>query len=103
MDRTVFESRARDQGYQEPLEREMAANVVNPTHAHEFDAQLLILGGEMTILRGVVAHTYRQGDTARCRPGPCMRNGSGRRGCAIWRLAGIRGPPTDRRIAHGKA
>ena len=63
MDRRVFESRAREEGYQEPLEREMAANLVNPTHAHEFDAQLLILGGEMTILRDGVAHVYRQGDT----------------------------------------
>jgi quercetin dioxygenase-like cupin family protein len=63
MDRTLFESQARKEGYKEPLEREMAANLVNPTHTHEFDAQLLILGGEMTILRDGAAHIYRQGDT----------------------------------------
>ena len=63
MDRTLFESRARQEGYQEPLEREMAANLVNPSHTHEFDAQLLILGGEITILRDGAAHTYREGDT----------------------------------------
>ena len=54
-------------GYSNPLPNmkssNSGSNLVNPTHTHEFDAQLLILGGEMTILRDGVAHTYRQGDT----------------------------------------
>jgi quercetin dioxygenase-like cupin family protein len=63
MDKASFEARLREQGYGEIAEREMAANVVNQGHAHDFDAQLLILDGEMAILRDGVAHTYRPGDT----------------------------------------
>jgi quercetin dioxygenase-like cupin family protein len=62
MDRASFEARLREQGYDEIVEREMAENAVNQMHAHEFDAQLLFLDGEMTILRDGVAHTYRQGE-----------------------------------------
>lgn len=63
MDRMSFEARLRVQGYGEIAEREMAANVINQGHAHDFDAQLLILDGEMTIVRDGVAQTFRRGDT----------------------------------------
>ncbi|HEX3954056.1 MAG TPA: cupin domain-containing protein [Stellaceae bacterium] len=63
MDRTAFEAILREQGYHEVFDREMAASTVNPTHTHDFDAQLLILGGEMTIVRDGVPHTYRAGDS----------------------------------------
>ena len=63
MERTQFESRIRQQGYAEVIERDMAANVVNKAHAHEFDAQLLILEGEITIVRAGTSQTYRPGDT----------------------------------------
>ena len=36
---------------------------MNPEHAHEFDARLLILEGEMTILCGGEERTYGAGDT----------------------------------------
>jgi quercetin dioxygenase-like cupin family protein len=41
----------------------MAPNTVNDTHTHDFDAQLLFLDGEMTIVRGGKAQTFRAGDT----------------------------------------
>jgi quercetin dioxygenase-like cupin family protein len=63
MDRAVFEARLREQGYGEAAEREMAANTVNAAHTHDFDAQLLILDGEIAIARGGIAHTYRPGET----------------------------------------
>lgn len=62
MDRTRFEARLREQGYADIAEREMAANTVNAGHAHDFDAQLLILDGELTLVRGGAAQTFRRGD-----------------------------------------
>ncbi len=63
MDRAQFEVQCRQQGYAEILERRMEPGVVNPTHTHDFDAQLFIIGGEMTIARGDGSRTYRAGDT----------------------------------------
>lgn len=63
MDRTEFETEARAQGYLEIADRRMDANHTNPEHAHEFDARLLVLEGEMTIVCGGAEETYRTGDT----------------------------------------
>ena len=41
----------------------MEANAVNPEHAHEFDARLLVLEGEITIACEDEERTYRTGDT----------------------------------------
>jgi quercetin dioxygenase-like cupin family protein len=53
----------RANGYAEVLDRRMEANAVNPGHAHEFDARLLILDGKMTIASEDQERTYRAGDT----------------------------------------
>ena len=45
MDRTEFEAALRAQGYGEVVDRRMEANALNPEHAHEFDARLLVLEG----------------------------------------------------------
>ena len=63
MNRADFESEVREQGYREVVDRRMQANEINPEHAHEFDARLLVLDGEMTILCGGEERTYRSGDT----------------------------------------
>jgi quercetin dioxygenase-like cupin family protein len=63
MDRASFESRLREQGYENIGQREMAANTVNEDHAHDFDAQVLVLDGEITITRGGKAQTFRAGDS----------------------------------------
>ena len=63
MDRAKFEAELRDAGYHEVVLREMAANELNPEHAHPFDARLLILDGEMTIACDGAERTYRVGDT----------------------------------------
>jgi quercetin dioxygenase-like cupin family protein len=62
MDRIAFAAELKREGF-EIVEREMAANAVNPEHQHEFDARILILAGEMTITRDGAATTYRAGDT----------------------------------------
>jgi quercetin dioxygenase-like cupin family protein len=62
MIRAEFEAELKAQGYAEVLDRHMPANAVNPEHAHEFDARLLVLDGEMTIECDGQSHTYRAGD-----------------------------------------
>ncbi|MGE0257945.1 MAG: cupin domain-containing protein [Alphaproteobacteria bacterium] len=63
MDRTAFEDGLRGTGYGEIVDRRMEPNSVNPTHAHEFDARLLVLEGAMTIAAEGGERTYRAGDT----------------------------------------
>jgi quercetin dioxygenase-like cupin family protein len=63
MNQTDFEAELRAQGYREVVDRRMEAGTVNPEHAHEFDARLLILEGEMAVSCGGEEHTYRAGDT----------------------------------------
>jgi quercetin dioxygenase-like cupin family protein len=63
VDRTVFETELREQGYAEIVDRRMESNALNPEHAHEFDACLLVLEGAMTIAAEGAERTYRAGDT----------------------------------------
>jgi quercetin dioxygenase-like cupin family protein len=62
MDRTVFENELRAQGYGEVVDRRMEPGTINPGHAHEFDARLLILEGAMTIAAEGGERTYRAGE-----------------------------------------
>jgi quercetin dioxygenase-like cupin family protein len=63
MDRATFETELRQQGYAETVDRRMEAHSINPEHAHEFDARLLVLEGAMTIISEGQQCTYRAGDT----------------------------------------
>jgi quercetin dioxygenase-like cupin family protein len=71
MNRAEFETELCEQGYLEVADRRMEANATNPEHSHEFDARLLVLEGEMTIISEGEERTYRAGDvyamTAGCR------------------------------------
>jgi quercetin dioxygenase-like cupin family protein len=62
MDRTAFENGLREQGYGEVVDRRMQPREVNRTHAHEFDARLLVLEGAMTIASEGGERTYRAGE-----------------------------------------
>lgn len=63
MDRTVFETELREQGYADVVDRRMEPDALNPEHDHEFDARLLILEGAVTIAAEGTEKTYRAGDT----------------------------------------
>jgi quercetin dioxygenase-like cupin family protein len=63
MEQAVFESELREQGYGEVVDRRMEPNRLNPEHAHEFDARLLVLEGAMTIVAEGNERTYRAGET----------------------------------------
>ena len=63
MARPKFETELRAQGYAEIVDRHMEANAVNPEHADEFAARLLVLEGMMRITSEGHERTYRPGDT----------------------------------------
>ena len=62
MNRADFEKKLQVEGYAEMVDRQMAANHFNSEHAHEFDACVLVVDGEMTIARNGKPETLRAGD-----------------------------------------
>jgi quercetin dioxygenase-like cupin family protein len=62
MNRAEFEKKLAAEGYGEMVEREMEADHFNAEHAHDFDAYVLVVDGEMTITRHGKAETFRAGD-----------------------------------------
>jgi len=90
MDKASFEARLREQGYENIGQREMAANTVNDTHSHDFDAQVLVLDGEITITRGGKAQTFRAGDSCEVPAGTVHAEQIGPQG--VRYIAGRRQP-----------
>ena len=88
MDRASFETELREQGYAEVIERRMEANTLNPEHAHEFDARLMVLDGTMTIASEGSERTYRAGDVYTMQAG-CRHTEQAGPGGAVY-LAGRR-------------
>ncbi|HEV2186982.1 MAG TPA: cupin domain-containing protein [Stellaceae bacterium] len=62
MNRADFEKKVAAEGYGEVVDRRMDANHFNPEHAHEFDACVFVVEGEMTIARHGKPETFRAGD-----------------------------------------
>lgn len=91
MDRAAFEAQLRDQGYGEVVDRRMDPGLLNPEHAHEFDAYLLVLQGAMTITSERGERTYRAGDTFTMAAGCRHSEQAGAAGAHY--LAGRRYPP----------
>jgi quercetin dioxygenase-like cupin family protein len=90
MERTTFETELREQGYLEIFDRRMEADALNPEHAHEFDACLLILEGAVTVTAEGAERTYRTGDTFKMSSGCRHSERSGPEGARY--LAGRRYP-----------
>ena len=62
MDRAEFEANLRREGY-ELREGEIKPNEHRGSHAHEFDAQLFVLEGSITLVFGADRCTYGPGDS----------------------------------------
>jgi len=62
MNRTAFEAELLRDGYQVVVNT-MQPGAINPEHAHDFDARLLVVAGEMTTVIGDQRNTYKVGDT----------------------------------------
>src|SRR5262249_58008523 len=62
MNQSEFEAELRRQGYQ-VFYGGLQAGMVNPDHAHDWDARVMVIGGEITLTRGGEAGKYRVGDS----------------------------------------
>jgi len=62
MDRAEFDKKCAAEGYGEIVDRNMEAGHFNAEHAHEFDACVLVVDGEMTIARNGKPELFRAGD-----------------------------------------
>ncbi len=62
MDRTAFEAELQREGRQ-VVTVTMQPGQINPEHAHDFDARLMVVAGEMTVDYGDQRETYNEGDT----------------------------------------
>jgi quercetin dioxygenase-like cupin family protein len=62
MNRTAFEAELRREGRQ-VVTVTMQPNQVNPEHAHDFEARLMVVAGAMTVDYGDQRKTYTEGDT----------------------------------------
>ncbi len=60
MDQTAFAADLRREGYR-PVNTSVRPNLVVPNHCHDFDAKVLVLGGEITITRDNCPTTFRAG------------------------------------------
>ena len=89
MDRTAFEAELRREGYQ-IVHGGMKPDCVNPDHAHDFDARVMVLGGEITVVRDGRAETFRPGDSCMVPAGTMHAEQVGPEGVAY--IAGRRAP-----------
>jgi quercetin dioxygenase-like cupin family protein len=62
MDRTAFEAELQRDGYQIVVNT-MQPSAINPEHTHDFDARLMVVAGEMTVVAEGRRNTYKVGDT----------------------------------------
>lgn len=90
MDRSQFERELDAEGYSELVDRRMDANAVNSEHAHEFDARVLVLEGEITIVCDGAERTYRAGEACAIAAGRRHSERGGPQG--VRYLAGRRYP-----------
>jgi quercetin dioxygenase-like cupin family protein len=62
MDRAAFEAELQREGRQ-VVTVTMQPGQVNPEHAHDFEARLMVVAGEMTVDYGDSRKTYGTGET----------------------------------------
>lgn len=58
----AFDARARQDGYDQILDRDWGADEVVPPHTHPFDARALVVRGELWLEEGGVTRHLRPGD-----------------------------------------
>jgi len=62
MNQSEFEADLRREGYQ-VFYGGLQAGAVNADHSHDWDARVMVIGGEITLTRGGKAETFRAGDS----------------------------------------
>ncbi|MGC2413444.1 MAG: cupin domain-containing protein [Stellaceae bacterium] len=87
MNQSDFEADLKREGY-EVFYGGLRADHVNPDHAHEWDARVMVIGGEITLTRGGRAETFQVGDSCAVRAGEVHAEQVGPQGVAY--IAGRR-------------
>ena len=62
MSQSDFEAALHRDGYQ-IFYGGLKAGEVNPEHSHDWDARVMVIGGEITLTRAGRSETFRAGDT----------------------------------------
>ena len=87
MNQNEFEADLRREGYQ-VVYGGMKAGEVNPDHAHDWDARVMVIGGAITVTRGGKAQTFHAGDSCAVAAGELHAEHVGPQGVAY--IAGRR-------------
>jgi quercetin dioxygenase-like cupin family protein len=87
MNQREFEADLRRQGYQ-VFYGGFPAGTVNPDHTHDWDARVMVIGGEITVTRGGKAETFHAGDSCAVAAGEVHAENVGLQGVAY--IAGRR-------------
>ena len=95
MNQSDFEADLRREGYQ-VFYGGLKAGEVNTEHSHDWDARVMVIGGEITITRGGKAEMFRVGDSLRGR-----RRRDACRTCRSARGCLYRWPPRRHRLKPG--
>jgi quercetin dioxygenase-like cupin family protein len=82
-----FEAALRRDGYQ-IFYGGLKAGEVNPEHSHDWDARVMVIGGEITLTRAGKSETFRAGDTCAVAAGEMHTEHVGAQGVAY--IAGRR-------------
>jgi quercetin dioxygenase-like cupin family protein len=87
MNQSEFETELRRDGY-DIFYGGLKAGDVNSEHAHGWDARVMVIGGEITIIRAGKAETFRSGDSCTVSAGELHAEHVGPQGVAY--IAGRR-------------
>lgn len=87
MDHSEFEAELRRDGYQ-VFYGGLQAGMVNPDHAHDWDARVMVIGGEITLTRNGRTETFRVGGSCAVAAGEVHAESVGPQGVAF--IAGRR-------------
>lgn len=93
---TEFEAQAREQGFDEVLEREWAPATLLDTHVHPFSVQALVVRGEMWLTAGGGTQHLRAGEQFSLGRDVAHSERYGQEGTTLW-VARRRGASTDDR------
>ena len=106
MNQADFEADLRREGYQ-VFYGGLKAGEVNDDHSHDWDARVMVIGGEITITREGKAETFHAGDSCAVAAGETHAEHVGPRGVAY--IAGraprpdeAHRPPGERRSRSGR-
>ena len=91
-----FRRRAIERGFDEVLERAGKADFVAATHTHAFDADVLVIRGEMWLGQDGVERRLLRGDTFQVPAGTPHTERYGHEGAVYWVARRSKGPTKAR-------